>query len=824
MKVPLRWLNDYVSVILSPVELAEKLTMSGSLVERVTNSGAHLDDILVARIENLERVPNSDHLWLASLNLGDKHQTVVTGAQNLFPGAIVPYIGVGKKLPGMDSPLKPKKLAGTVSEGMVCSGRELGISDDHEGILILDMVVDGDRAAEAVGQPLSNLLGEWVIDLEITPNRPDCLSMIGVAREVSAVTGAPLHLPEPNLQETSPPASELAAVRIEAADLCRRFVARVITGITVGPSPAWLAERLNAAGMRSINNVVDVTNYVMLEYGQPMHAYDLDQVAGHVLTARRARAGEQVTTLDGVARNLSSDMLVIADRDHAVGVAGIMGGSDSEINPQTTRIFLELANFHPRGIRRTSQALGLRSEASSRFEKGLPVTLPRVAADRAAALLVKVAGGVVAEGVLDAGQSRVVPKVIPFNPAEVHRLLGVSWTVEQIVGSLEALGFHCAPAEAGMVEVTVPWWREDLQEAADLVEEVARINGFDTIPETLLRGSVAPRPESPGQQWYWPTRSTLLAGGLSEGSSPGLTSLRSLELLRTDDSVEWLAEIVPNPEPVRAAGGAFHPAAVVNPLTPDRQYLRPTLLAGLLEAVRDNLRAGEDRVAFFELDTCSYPRAGDVPVERRTLAIAMAGRRTPRSWATPETDLDFFDLKGVVEELLTRLGVANPRISAVTHPLLHPGRAADLQAGGTPLGYFGELHPRVAERWDLGTHRAYVAEFDFDALAAMAGAERAFAEYPRVPFAKRDLAVVVDQARSAEEVLRVIRAAGKNRVARVTLFDVYQGDQVPDGKKSLACALDLQSPDSTLREEEVEQIIGRVRKALQHQVGASFRE
>ncbi|MGH2410751.1 MAG: phenylalanine--tRNA ligase subunit beta, partial [Chloroflexota bacterium] len=353
------------------------------------------------------------------------------------------------------------------------------------------------------------------------------------------------------------------------------------------------------------------------------------------------------------------------------------------------------------------------------------------------------------------------------------------WTTEQIVGSLLALGFSCQPTEAGPIEVTVPWWREDLQEGADLVEEVARINGYDAIPETLLHGSVAPRPESPGQHWYWPARSTLLACGLSEGSSPGLTGLRALELLRPDDSAEWLAEIVPNPEPVRAAGASFHPAAVVNPLTPDRQYLRPTLLAGLLEAVRDNLRAGEDRVAFFELDTCSFPRAGDLPVERRGLAIAMAGRRAPRSWAIPETAIDFFDLKGVVEELLTRLGISSPRVSSVSHPLLHPGRSADLQAGGIPLGFLGELHPRLAERWDLGPHRAYIAEFDFDALAAQANAQRAFVEYPRVPFAKRDLAVVVDQARPAEEVLRVIRAAGKNRVARVTLFDVYQGGQVP---------------------------------------------
>ncbi|MGH2391697.1 MAG: phenylalanine--tRNA ligase subunit beta, partial [Chloroflexota bacterium] len=419
----------------------------------------------------------------------------------------------------------------------------------------------------------------------------------------------------------------------------------------------------------------------------------------------------------------------------------------------------------------------------------------------------------------------VKPLVITFAVSEIGRQLGVDWSTEHTVESLASLGFTCAPKAPGILEVTVPWWREDLTESADLVEEVARSTGYDQIPDTLLRGGVPPRPQAPGLQWSWRTRTELPACGLSEGSSPGLTSLRSLELLRpegTDD--QWLAGVAPNPEAVRAASADFHLLRVVNPLTPEREYLRPTLLAGLLEALRDNLRGGEERVAFFELDNCSFPRPDDLPFERRQLAIAMAGSRAPLSWATAREGLDFFDLKGVVQDLLTRLGIGRARIAAASHPLLHPGRSASLLVHDQALGFLGELHPSIAARWDLGVHRAYIAEFDFDALAGQASEQRTFADYPRLPFAKRDLAVVVDEARPAEEVLRIIRAAGKTMVARVTLFDVYRGNQIPDGKKSLACALDLQSPDSTLREEEVEQIMGRVRKALQHQVGASFRE
>ncbi|HWE63378.1 MAG TPA: phenylalanine--tRNA ligase subunit beta, partial [Chloroflexota bacterium] len=517
-------------------------------------------------------------------------------------------------------------------------------------------------------------------------------------------------------------------------------------------------------------------------------------------------------------------MLVIADERRAVGVAGVMGSGDSEVSETTTRILLEAATFNARNVRRTGVALGLRSEASSRFEKGLPRALAPIASARAAALIADLGGGTVRRGFVDAGEPDPPPQQIEFVLDEVERLLGVTWPAERITGNLEALGFASRPLAAGHALVTVPWWRNDVAEAADLVEEVARVSGFDAIPATLLRGRVPQRPASVHQRWYAPARRLLLACGLSEGSSPGLTARHTLELLRPDGATDdWLAQVVAYPAVVREAGAAFQPVRVVNPLTPEREILRITLLPGLLEALRDNLRNGEDRAAFFEIDYCSFVRAGDLPLERRTLAIAMAGERAPRSWASAPAMMDFFDLKGAAEQLLTGLGIGDARFVRGAHPLLHPGRSAWLHLGDTGLGFLGELHPALAERWDLGARRAVVAEFDFEALAGAATETRAFADYPRVPVAKRDLAVVVDQDTPAEEVLRVIRESGKDLIARVVLFDVYQGDQIPEGRKSLACAVELQAGDRTLTDEQIERAMERIRRALTHRLSATFR-
>jgi phenylalanyl-tRNA synthetase beta chain len=818
MKLPLSWLKSYVTLTLPPRELAERLTMSGSLVEQVVNSGSRFDQILVARVATLDRHPNADSLWLATLDLGQRQQTVVTGAQNL-------YVGVGTILPGQEKPLEGKVLRGIRSEGMVCSGRELGLSDDHAGILIIDQALLGEgTSAPDPGTPLSHLVGEWVLDLDITPNRPDCLSVYGMAREVAAVTGAALSpLPQP---VGLPPASALPPVSltIEDPDLCLRFSACVVDGVVVGPSPKWLSDRLQAAGVRAINNVVDVTNYVMLELGQPLHAYDLDHVSGPSLRVRRARTGERLTTLDGVNRELTPDMLLITDDRGPVGVAGIMGGQETEVGAATRSVLLEAATFQGRNIRRTSVALGLRSEASTRFEKGLPLTLAGLAARRAAGLVAELGGGTVRSDIFWIGDPDPEPQTIPFPLAEVERLLGVDWPADRCLASLRALGFQTGPLADGTVLVTVPWWRQDLAEAADLVEEVARVIGFDAVPETLLQGSVLPRAQSPGLLQYARARALLLASGLSEGSSPGLTSQRLLDLLRPDSVPEpWLAAVVPNVAAVADAGSTFRPVRIVNPLTPEREILRPLLLPGLIEALRDNFRAGEDRAAFFELDVCSIACNGTLPVERRHLAIAVAGDRYRRTWAGPAPAADFFDLKGVMETLLARLGVGGWTMVRQSHPLLHPGRGVEVLAGGQSLGFMGELHPRLAERWDLEGRRACVAELDFDALAARASYERAFRGFAAHPVAKRDLAIVVSEDQPAAAVLEEVRRAAKGLLVRQTLFDLYSGEPLPPGKKSLAVALELQAPDRTLADQEIDKVMERIRKTLQHRAGATFR-
>ncbi len=825
MKLPLHWLGSYVDVSLPPKQLAERLTMSGTLVERIDNTGSRFEDIVVARVQRLSPHPNADSLSLATLDIGDKVQTVVTGAPNLFEGALVPFIGVGKTLPGQEKPLEGKVLRGIRSEGMVCSARELGLGDDHSGILILDgtTLPFAPGRPPAPGQPLSELFGEWVFELDITPNRPDCLSIYGVAREVAAVTGGALQpLPQPDL--TTAAGAPAVTLAIEDPDLCKRISACVISGVTVAPSPQWLVDRLRSAGVRSISNVVDITNFVMLELGQPLHAYDLDTLAGPSLRVRRAHPGEHIVTLDDVDRPLTRDMLVIADDARSVGVAGVMGGQNTEVSDSTRNILLEAATFEARNIRRTSVALGLRTEASTRFEKGLPAALAGKAARRAAALIAELGGGRVESDVLWVGEDDPPAQVITFPLAEVRRLLGVDWPPTQIVANLRSLGFGTEDAGPGVVRVTVPWWREDLEEAADVVEEVARVSGFEAIPETLLEGSVPPRPESPGLRYYWPAREILLGCGLDEGSSSGLTSIRSLELLRPAGSGEsWLAEVLPNSGVLTQEHSTFAPVRVVNPLSPEREYLRPTLLAGLLEALRDNLRLGEERVAFFELDVCSVMKEEGLPIERRLLAVALAGLRSSMSWSSGRESFDVFDVKGVIETLLERLGVRRWSITPHAHPLLHPGRAARIEAGGSELGFAGELHPTIAERWDLPPRRAYVAELDFDALAACASPERTFVDYPRQPVAKRDLAVVVDAARSAESVIEEIRRSGKGLLAGVRLFDVYQGDPLPAGKKSLAVALDFQAADRTLKDDELEKAMGRIRRTLEHRLGAEFR-
>jgi len=871
MKVSLNWLRDYVDIDLSPEELAARLTVTGTKVEGVEYIGAQWRDILVGRIARLAPHPDPEvSLQLATVSLGARgEQTVVTGAQNIAEGDKVPYAGLGVTLPNGVT-LKPRKLRGVVSEGMVLADDELGLGEDHSGIRILPP-----DAPE--GRPLSELLGDAIFDLEITSNRPDCLSVVGVAREIAAITGKTLRLPGVTFVEGEERAGDLLRVTVEDPELCPRFTARVITGIKIGPSPEQLVARLRAAGVRSINNVVDITNYVMLEYGQPMHAYDLATLPGGALGVRRARAGETVETLDGQTRRLTPAMLAIVDgEDRAIGIAGVMGGAATEISEETTAVALELANWNGPNIRRTSAALGLRTEASGRFEKGLPLYLTALAAERTAALMEELTGGLVARGLIDVCAREERRRTIPLPVSEPRRLIGMDITAAQIVESLEPLGFEAqAPQQARLTTlpnpggatptpapvpaelapgaisgahellVTVPLWREDVVEAADLVEEVARMVGYDKVPETLLRGGVQAREPAGGLYWWRRLRPFLLSCGLSEGYTHPLTGDDALGRLRAPGaagaiefgglSEDEIAALAPNAAAVTAAGATYGPVRLQNPLSPERAALRPTLMAGLLDAVSLNLRNGQESVRLFELGRAYYPRVFEAPdpsvqpaLERRTLGIALAGLRERRTWDGSNPVLDFYDLKGVVEELMAYCGVTTYIVELGGHPVLHPGRAARLRLAdrrgrpSTELAVFGEVHPAVAERFDLRA-RTLLLELDVDALAASATAARAYAEPSRYPAVRRDLAVVVRVETPAADVLHAVRQGGAKLLRSVEVFDVYTGEQIEPGTKSVALSLVFQAPDHTLTEREIDGVFGNVQRRLRDAAGATVR-
>jgi len=846
MKVSLNWLRDYVDIDLAPEDLAARLTITGTKVEGVEYIGAQWRDILVGRIARLDPHPDPEvSLQLATVALGSKgEQTVVTGAQNISVGDKVPYAGLGVTLPNGVT-LKPRKLRGVMSEGMVLADDELGLGDDHSGIRILPPDAPEGRA-------LSELLGDVIFDLEITSNRPDCLSVVGVAREIAAITGKTLRLPGVQIVEGEERADALLRVSVEDPALCPRFTARVITGITIGPSPERLVTRLQASGVRSINNVVDITNYVMLEYGQPMHAYDLATLPGGALGVRHAQVGETVKTLDGQMRHLTPEMLAIVDGDdRAIGIAGVMGGAETEIGEGTTAVALELANWNGPNIRRTSTALGLRTEASGRFEKGLPPYLTAVAAERAAALMEELAGGVVARGLIDVCVVEPQPRVIALPVSEPRRLLGMDITVAQIVESLEPLGFEVrlpeedASDDVQELEVAVPLWREDVEEAADIVEEIARMVGYDTVPETLLRGGVPARGPAGAFYWWLQLRPFLLACELTEAYTHPLTGDAALERLRApgvEGAIEFgplsedeIAALAPNAAAVTAAGATYGPMRLENPLSPERAVLRPTLMAGLLDAVSLNLRHGRESVRLFELGRAYYPRVFAAPdpsvqpaLERRTLGIALAGLRAERTWDGPNAALDFYDLKGIAEELMAYCGIAGYVVEPEGHPALHPGRAARLRLTdrrgwpSTELAVLGEVHPAVAARFDLRA-RTLLLELDGDALAAAATATRAYAEVSRYPAIARDLAVVVSMDTPAGDVLRAVRQGGGKLLRSVDVFDVYTGEQVEAGQKSIALSLVFQAPDHTLSERDIDGVFGNIQRRLRDTVGATFR-
>src|SRR5579859_1376001 len=862
MKVPYSWLKEYVDVTLDPEELANRLTMAGLEVDRVEYPWPGIE---TAEIIWLERVKGSDHLSATRVTNGREEFSVVCGASNIKLHDRVPLARIGAMVGNIT--IAEKKAMGVLSQGMLCSPRELGISDDHEGIYILP-------PNTPLGVPLGKLLGNAIIELDIKAHRGDLFCMVGVAREVAAFTGARLKMPSTTVKEKGTSATKLMKLEVRDPDLCPRYTARVVRNVKIGPSPAWMAERLTEAGMRPINNVVDITNYVMLELGQPLHAFDYDKVADHTIIVRRANPGEKLTTLDGETRTLTPEMLLITDPAGPNVIAGIFGGTRVEVGDTTTTVLLEAAHFNPTNIRRTSVALGLRTESSGRFEKNPDIELTAIAIDRAVQLLTELAGGAVAPGHVDFYPEPVAQRTIPFDLGQVEWLTGMTVTRSEAIDALRALEFGVREnGDSTLVQVTIPTWRHDVEESADLVEEVARIVGYDRIPSILPEG---PLPAPMSEMWIEREdhlRDTLIGAGLTEivtytltskanmarlllGAAPGEETLLTAPVpVAKDDAGDASGAVAPfvttppvgralERQKVEALAERLPAITIRNPLSNEMEALRLTLMAGLLATVRENAKHEDAGLWFFELGQRYLPTpelaAGTgLPHERRTLGIALSGPLALR-WAEATRPADFYDLKGVLETLLGTLKVARYRFTATQHPTFHPGRCALLEvapladendapdravahaAEWLTVGVLGEVHPEVAERFDL-IERTYLAELDLERLYAAVPERITSATIARYPAAERDLAVVVDDDVAAVALADTIRASGAPLLRDARLFDVYTGEGIPAGKKSLAYSLTYQSPERTLTDAEIERAHAGIVAALRSQFGAEPR-
>jgi phenylalanyl-tRNA synthetase beta chain len=823
MKVPLSWLRELVDVTLPLDELVHRLNMSGTEVEDVVEVGKEWGGIAVATVVALDPHPNANTLYVARLDVGIQGTaTVVTGAANLFVGAQVPYIRPGGRLPGGRT-IEAATLRGITSAGMVCSADELGLSPDRTGIYVLDEKVED-------GSDLRSLFADTVLDLYITPNRPDCMSVEGVAREIHAITGAPLRRVQTSPPSGSVPSSEKIAVSIPDPDLCRRFTAAYVANVKIGPSPLWLQRRLHLAGVRPISNVVDATNYTMLELGQPQHAFDADAL-GPVVMARRARPGERLVTLDDVERVLDPEMLVIADAERPVAVGGIMGGGATEVGDNTRNVLLETANFLPASIRKTAAALRLPSEASRRYERGIDPDLALRASRRTVALLSQNAGGTPPASIVDVYPNPAEPRRILVHEDEIGGLLGHRYSRELVTRVLTSLDFGVEPTN-GKLRVSIPGHRPDVEGRADLAEEIARITGYDEIPTTLPTG-VPPEPFvepllAAGEQ----AKDVLTASGLREVMTYSLVGPGSGDRLRLDGTATSSAnngtatngttidELTSSP----AMSASDDGIVLHNSLSADISVVRTELLPSLLDAARSTLRHS-DRVAIFELARVYLPPLEPLPTERLHLGIVMTGPAAPISWSAPARPADFFDLKGVLEELLGRFNVPH-RFTPARAGAYHSGRCAEVWIGtgaGESIGYLGQLHPLVAERFDLEGHDVFMAELQFDTLVQAGLGQAQLEPLARFPGLDRDLALVLDRDTPHVEVETTIRDAGGALLERVGLFDLYQGPQVPAGKRSLAYTLRFRAPDRTLTDVEADDAMSRIAETVRTKLGAQIR-
>jgi phenylalanyl-tRNA synthetase beta chain len=808
MKVTLNWLKQYVDFNWSPEELTERLTMLGLEVEGVQKISGAFDGIVVAQILTRDPVPGSDKLSVCKVNDGKGERTIICGAQNHKPGDKVPLI-----LPNFALPLKPgdkepfvikeRKVFGITSHGMMCSPQELGLPDKVDGLLILP-------ADAPIGKPFGEYLGrsggDVVYDLEVTPNRPDLNSVIGIAREIAAVTGNPLRIPEIKNVAQASRLADLISVNIEDAEFCPRYTARVIKGVKIGPSPDWLRSTLEKVGIRSISNVVDVTNYVMLEIGQPLHAFDYHLIAKGkdgkpTIVIRRAGDKEKFKTLDNQERTLTSEMLLIADEQKGIALAGVMGGANTEINDRTVDVLIESAYFAPVNIRRTSKQLGLRSESSYRFERGADIGICDWASQRAAQLILETAGGLLAEGVVDVYPKLAEPKEITLHFSKTKDLLGIGISHSDQVSFLTKLGLAVTEQSPGVCTFKIPSWRVDLKREVDLIEDIERLHGVEKTPATPPRGAIGANAFDSVYDQIAEARRILTGLGLNEAQGQTLVSSAEFGIR----SAEYVL--------------------LANPLSSDMDVLRPSLLPGLIHSLRHNVSRKNYDVALFEIGRVFTGQNGATKEERR-VAIAITGQRSLNFWSGDDRDAKFgaFDLKGAVEEFLEHFGVRGVTFARRAETTAMFLESATIALGGKlPLGEIGQLSPALAKKYDL-RDAVFLAELNLDQLLARRNPAKLFKPLPQFPSIRRDLAMLVPEATTHEAVLQTVKKTKPSNLETVELFDVFRGKHVPEGQKSLAYAFTYRATDKTLTDAEVNAAHVKIVESLKQNLGAAVRE
>jgi phenylalanyl-tRNA synthetase beta chain len=808
MKVTLNWLKQYVDFNWSPEELTERLTMLGLEVEGVQKIAGAFEGIVVAQVITRDKHPNADKLSLCRVNDGKGERQIVCGAQNFKAGDKVPLI-----LPGASLPLKPGdqepftikvgKIRGCESHGMLCSPQELGLPDQIDGLLIL-------REDAQIGQPFAEYLGrsgaDVIFDLEVTPNRPDLNSVIGIAREVAAVTGNPLRILEVKPVISDVPTDNLVEVRIEDPERCPRYTARVIKGVKVGPSPDWLRATLEKVGVRSISNVVDVTNYVMLETGQPLHAFDYHLIAQGkngkpAIVVRRAAAGEKFKTLDNQERTLTDEMLLIADEQKGIALAGVMGGLNTEINDQTVDVLIESAYFAPTNIRRTSKQLGLRSESSYRFERGADEGIAGWAGLRAAQLILQTAGGQLAAGVVDVHPKAKETKSVTLHFQKTTLLLGLPISHADQISFLTKLGLVLTDQSPGICTFSIPSWRVDLKRDVDLIEEVGRLYGIEKIPSTPPRGALGSNSYDAVYDQLSEVRGIMTGIGLNEAQGQTLISREEVRGRQPEEIV-----------------------ALANPLSADMDVLRSSLLPGLIHSLRHNVSHKNYDIALFEIGRVFANVNGQLREERR-LAMAITGRRAPAAWSGADRDakVDIYDLKGLTEELLEQIGMRGFVFTKRTESTALFLESAAITLGGKlPLGELGQLSPALAKRYDL-RDAVFLAEFNLDALLARRNPGKSFKSLPQFPSSRRDVALLVAENVTHDAVLQTVKQAKAAHLESVELFDVFRGKGVPAGQKSVAYAITYRAVDKTLTDAEVNTAHAKLLETLQTRLPAELR-